>query len=165
MILCLDMALRKSGVAVVEGEHVLWTGTVCTRPTDSMAQRLFELRVDLDSIYHLAAKSFGVETVLIEESSQLQRAGHDRTATIVALARATGIALELAWRAGMEAVVLDPRAVREALAGRPGASKAELHRVLHLEGIGLGIEDTDMLDAISLGVYYARREAFRRRCG
>jgi crossover junction endodeoxyribonuclease RuvC len=151
-VLGVDPGLTRCGFGVVERVpdgrlRALRAGVVETPRDAALPDRLVELETELSELVReVHPDAVVVERVFFQVNAR----------TAMAVAQASGIALAVAARAGVEVAQLTANEVKQAVAGTGAASKAEVERmVARTLRLALPIRPADAADALALAMTFA----------
>jgi len=158
-ILAFDSALWRTGVALLRDGELVRTIAIANRHR----RRVEQLGYIYDCTRTLLHGWEQPDIVAIESSVSWQRGGHDRAATVAALAQSRAAIIlavhvqRLAWRVQPRIVEVDVHHVRELVCGLRTANKLQVTENLKLRGYTLptdtsGAIDMDCCDALALAV-------------
>ena len=158
-ILGIDPGLSRLGFGAVVREssarvRALRYGVIRTDPQLELPTRLALLYDELVALVdEIRPRVMVVERVLFQVNAR----------TAISVGQASGLALTIAARNGIEVVQYSPNEVKLAIAGDGGAGKYEVatmvSRLLHLEVVP---KPADATDALALAVCHAWRERSQR---
>jgi len=157
-VLGIDPGLSRTGYGVVEASgtsiRAVAAGVIHTVPGDSVASRLHELYDDLEAV----VVQFAPEEVAIEEVF-VNRNLH----TATSVARASGVAMLAAARAGLSVFEYTPSAVKMAVAGYGDATKDQVQvMVARRLGLAGAPSPADAADALAVALCHLQSAALRR---
>ncbi|MFQ5947416.1 MAG: crossover junction endodeoxyribonuclease RuvC [Acidimicrobiia bacterium] len=157
-VLGVDPGLSATGYGVVagggDGVRAIAAGAIRTRPASSVAERLAELYEDLEGlITEFGPDEVAVEAVFVNRNLQ----------TATSVARACGVALLAAARAGLEVFEYTPSAVKLAVTGDGNAGKDQVQTVV-ARRLRLGEEPkpADAADALAVALCHLQAAPLRR---
>ncbi len=160
-ILGVDPGLRTTGYGVVEvrEDGALWLiegGVLQPNPKDVLERRLVQLH---DAIVEVV-RATRPETMVVEELWTAYE--HPQTAVLMGHAR--GVLVLAAGAHGVRVAHVAHAAVKRALAGSGGATKAQVKgMVVQLLGLSAPPQPDDVSDALALAIAFANVEAQRSR--
>ncbi|MEX2278744.1 MAG: crossover junction endodeoxyribonuclease RuvC [Acidimicrobiia bacterium] len=146
-VLGIDPGLTRTGYGLVRRGRVLEAvaaGVIRTDPEQSMASRLLELERDLSGVIaEHQPEVVAIERVFTNKNRQ----------TAISVGRASGVAMVVAARAGLQVAEYSPNEVKLAVAGDGSASKAAVAsmvaRRLTLGALG---GPADVTDALAIAI-------------
>lgn len=169
--LAVDLALRRSGYAVLDGDHdeakVLGYGVIAGKGEHDQALAAIALGIDALLVTHAPA------IVFIEVPGMMNYNRERKLSTVVALAEAKGVALAAAALRGVPTRQVNQEDVKQAIGGTRKAAKTIVHQALanlalagHLKDYNVprlprGGVDEDIADAVAIGVAGLRLEWVR----
>lgn len=157
-VLGIDPGLSRTGYGVVEASgttiRAVAAGVIHTAPGDTVASRLRELHDDLEGV----VAQFAPEEVAIEEVF-VNRNLH----TAMSVARASGVAMLAAARAGLAVFEYTPSEVKMAVAGYGDATKDQVQvMVARRLGLGGAPSPADAADALAVALCHVQAATLRR---
>ena len=160
IILGLDPGLAKTGWGIIESSgnrlrHVAH-GTVKTRPTDALADRLVALYAGLETIMaaHPCQRA-AIEEVFVNANPQ----------STLKLGQARGVVMLAAGRAGLPITEYATRLVKKAIVGTGAADKAQVHAMVERLLPGVKVTGEDAADALAVAITHAHLGAPTRLQG
>ena len=160
IILGLDPGLAKTGWGIIESSgnrlrHVAH-GTVKTRPTDALADRLVALYAGLETIMaaHPCQRA-AIEEVFVNANPQ----------STLKLGQARGVVMLAAGRAGLPITEYATRLVKKAIVGNGAADKAQVHAMVERLLPGVKVTGEDAADALAVAITHAHLGAPTRLQG
>ena len=150
VILGLDPGLAKTGWGIIESSgnrlrHIAH-GTVKTRTTDALADRLASLYAGLEAV--IAAHPCGaaaIEEVFVNANPQ----------STLKLGQARGVVMLAAARGGLPVSEYATRLVKKAIVGTGGADKAQVHAMVERLLPGTKVTGEDAADALAVAIAHA----------
>ena len=160
-VLGIDPGLSRTGYAVIEwapaGPRAVAVGVIRTDPGAPVAARLGELYSDLESViadHH--PDEAAIEEVFVNRNLQ----------TATAVARASGVAILAAARAGLGVHEYTPSAVKMAVVGYGDATKDQVQTVVARRlGLGAIPGPADAADALAVALCHLQGAGLRRSIG
>ena len=149
MILGIDPGYHRCGFGVVRrlaggGAELCGSGTIVTRPADTLPVRLHALALDLE---HVLAE-WKPDCVAVEELFFTKNAK-----TAIKVAQARGVILERSAAAGIMLAEYSPTAIKSQLTGNGRADKQQVaYMVRHWFKLGDARRLDDELDAIAVAL-------------
>jgi crossover junction endodeoxyribonuclease RuvC len=156
-VLGIDPGLTRTGYGIIEidagSDRAVAAGVIRTDPDLSVAQRLVELRADIESLLsehtiHAAA----IEQVFVNRNRN----------TAMAVARASGVIMEVIAERGIEISEYTPSQMKLAVTGSGSADKQQVTAVISMR---LGIKDVggpaDVADALGIAMCHAQHKSIR----
>jgi crossover junction endodeoxyribonuclease RuvC len=156
-VLGIDPGLTRTGYGIVESQggrdRAIVAGVIRTDPNLSAAERLVELRSDIESIveeYDLDAAA--IEQVFVNRNRN----------TAMAVARASGVIMEVIAQRGIPVAEYTPSQMKMAVTGSGSADKQQVNAVVAMR-LGLsGIEGpADVADALGIAMCHAQHDTIR----
>lgn len=157
-VLGIDPGLTRTGYGLVRrgrGLEAVAAGVIRTDPDLPMAERLVELERDLAGVIadhqpDVAA----IERVFTNRNRQ----------TAIGVGRASGVAMLVAARAGLEVAEYSPNEVKLAVAGDGAATKPALaSMVARRLAVGVVGGPADVADALAIAICHLQRIRLRAR--
>lgn len=158
-VLGIDPGLSRCGYGVVEqtpdGPRALAGGVIETPASAAVPQRLVELADELELVMADHQPTVvAVERVLFQTNVR----------TAMAVGQASGLALLVAARRGVEVVEYSPNEVKHAVAGYGGADKAQVQMMVKsLLALPEVPEPPDLADALALALCHLSVAPLRER--
>ncbi|GMQ93124.1 MAG: crossover junction endodeoxyribonuclease RuvC [Acidimicrobiia bacterium] len=151
-VLGIDPGLTRTGYGIIESrsgkDRAVVAGVIRTDSDLSAAERLVELRRDIESIvdeYEFDAAA--IEQVFVNRNRN----------TAMAVARASGVIMEVIARRGIPIAEYTPSQVKMAVTGSGSADKQQVSAVVSMR---LGLEDVggpaDVADALGIAMCHAQ---------
>jgi crossover junction endodeoxyribonuclease RuvC len=157
-VLGIDPGLSRTGYGVVEASgtsiRAVAAGVIHTAPADTVASRLRELYEDLEGVVaQFAPGEVAIEEVFVNRNLQ----------TATSVARASGVAMLAAARAGVAVFEYTPSAVKMAVTGYGDATKDQV-QVMVARRLGLAGSPTpaDAADALAVALCHLQSVGLRR---
>jgi crossover junction endodeoxyribonuclease RuvC len=156
-VLGIDPGLTRTGYGIIESkggrERAVAAGVLRTDPNLSTADRLVELRVDIESIvdeYDIDAAA--IEQVFVNRNRN----------TAMAVARASGVIMEAIARKGIPVSEYTPSQMKMAVTGSGSADKQQVSAVVSMR-LGLqGVDGpADVADALGIAMCHAQHSALQ----
>ncbi|WKZ82789.1 MAG: crossover junction endodeoxyribonuclease RuvC [Acidimicrobiia bacterium] len=159
-VLGIDPGLSTLGYGVIEGGSVVRpvaVGVIRTDPALATSVRLQELAGDLEAIIaEYRPDQAAIEEVFVNRNLH----------SALGVGRASGVAILLAARAGMEVHEYTPTEVKKAVTGRGDASKAQVqHMVARRLGLAAAPAPADAADALAVALCHLQTFASLRAGG
>jgi crossover junction endodeoxyribonuclease RuvC len=156
-VLGIDPGLTRTGYGIIESkggrDRAIAAGVIRTDPNLSAAERLVELRDDIDSIvdeYELDAAA--IEQVFVNRNRN----------TAMAVARASGVIMEVIAQRGIPVSEYTPSQMKMAVTGSGSADKKQVSAVVAMR---LGLSDVDgpadVSDALGIAMCHAQHHTIR----
>ncbi|OHA92326.1 MAG: crossover junction endodeoxyribonuclease RuvC [Candidatus Zambryskibacteria bacterium RIFCSPLOWO2_02_FULL_51_21] len=143
-VAAIDPGFDRLGIAVVEGEKVLFSGCVETNRKIPHQERLLEIGCAIEAII----KKWKPNALAIEQLFFNQNATN-----ALRVAEARGVALYEAAKAGLKVYEYSPQAVKIAVTGYGKADKKQVESMVRkLIKLDKAKKLDDELDAIALGI-------------
>ena len=159
-ILGIDPGTARLGYAVVDyTSHdkaitLVACGVIATSKKDSDAKRLSEIRFDLKSII----EQYQPEVMSIEELFFFKN-----IKTVIPVAQARGVVMELAATMNLEIFEYTPLQVKQNITGDGRADKNQVAKIIYqLLDIKIPITPDDAVDAVALAITYLRSDFYTR---
>ncbi|MEN8042090.1 MAG: crossover junction endodeoxyribonuclease RuvC [Actinomycetota bacterium] len=157
-VLGIDPGLTRTGYGIIESaagkDRAITAGVIRTDPQMSTAQRLVELRKDIESVlddYDIGAAA--IEEVFVNRNRS----------TAMAVARASGVIMEALARRGIEVAEYSPSQMKMTITGSGSADKQQVEAVvsmrLGLSGVG---GPADVADALGVAMCHAQHQPLNR---
>lgn len=151
-VLGIDPGLTRTGYGIIESsggrDRAVVAGVIRTDSDLSTAERLVELRTDIESI----VEEYEFDTAAIE----LVFVNRNRN-TAMAVARASGVIIEVIARRGIPIAEYTPSQMKMAVTGSGSADKQQVSAVVSMR---LGLEDVDgpadVADALGIAMCHAQ---------
>ncbi len=150
IVLGLDPGLAKTGWGIIEASgnrlrHIAH-GTVKTRTTDPLADRLVQLYAGLEAVItgH-GCSSAAIEEVFVNANPQ----------STLKLSQARGVVMLAAGRAGLPVAEYATRLVKKAIVGTGSADKAQIHAMVERLLPGVKVTGEDAADALAVAIAHA----------
>ena len=145
-VLAVDPGFDRVGVAVLEGDEVLFSDCIVTNRKDSHELRLLEIGVVLNKIIKKwKPQDLALETLFFNQN----------VSTAIKVAEARGVIIYEAAKVGLEMFEYSPQAIKIAVTGYGKANKSQVENMLQ-RLVKLPAEKTkkldDELDAVALGI-------------
>lgn len=157
-VLGIDPGLSRTGYGVVEATgttiRAVAAGVISTAPGDTVASRLRELYDDLEGVVaQFAPEEVAIEEVFVNRNLQ----------TATSVARASGVAMLAAARAGLAVFEYTPSAVKMAVAGYGDATKDQVQvMVARRLGLAGAPSPADAADALAVALCHLQSASLRR---
>jgi crossover junction endodeoxyribonuclease RuvC len=157
-VLGIDPGLSRTGYGVVEASgtaiRAVAAGVIHTAPADNVASRLRELYDDLAGVVaQFAPEEVAIEEVFVNRNLQ----------TATSVARASGVAMLAAARAGLTVFEYTPSAVKMAVAGYGDATKDQVQvMVARRLGLAGAPSPADAADALAVALCHLQSIGLRR---
>ncbi|MEX0825201.1 MAG: crossover junction endodeoxyribonuclease RuvC [Acidimicrobiia bacterium] len=157
-VLGIDPGLSRTGYGVVEASgttiRAVAAGVISTAPGDTIASRLRELYDDLEGVVaQFAPEEVAIEEVFVNRNLQ----------TATSVARASGVAMLAAARAGLAVFEYTPSAVKMAVAGYGDATKDQVQvMVARRLGLAGAPSPADAADALAVALCHLQSATLRR---
>jgi crossover junction endodeoxyribonuclease RuvC len=155
-ILGIDPGTARLGFALIESYDsnnlykLLQCGIVETSKFDSEAKRLTEIRLDLLNIID----NFKPDVLAIEELFFFKN-----LKTVIPVAQARGVVLQLAYESGMQIFEYTPLQVKQIVTGRGRAEKSEVESFVMADlGLSEKIRPDDAVDAVAIALCFLRSD-------
>jgi crossover junction endodeoxyribonuclease RuvC len=156
-VLGIDPGLTRTGYGIIESkggkESAVAAGVIRTDPGLSVANRLVELRNDIESLvsdHRIDAAA--IEQVFVNRNRN----------TAVAVVRASGVIMEAIARSGIEISEYTPSQMKLAVTGSGSADKQQVSAVVSMR---LGLKDVggpaDVADALGIAMCHAQHQPMR----
>jgi crossover junction endodeoxyribonuclease RuvC len=160
IVIGLDPGLAATGWGIIAAEgnrlrHIAH-GTVKTRPSDLLADRLAALYAGLETV--LAAHgctAAAIEEVFVNSNPQ----------STLKLGQARGVVMLAAARAGLPVTEYATRLVKKAIVGVGSAEKAQVHAMVERLLPGTKVVGSDAADALAVAIAHAHLAASARLRG
>lgn len=160
IVIGLDPGLAATGWGIIASEgnrlrHIAH-GTVKTRPSDLLADRLAALYAGLETV--LAAHgcaAAAIEEVFVNSNPQ----------STLKLGQARGVVMLAAARAGLPVTEYATRLVKKAIVGLGSADKAQVHAMVERLLPGTKVTGSDAADALAVAIAHAHLAASARLRG
>ncbi len=154
-VLGIDPGLTRTGYGIVESkggrDRAIAAGVIRTDPALSAAERLVELRNDIESIvdeHDLDAAA--IEQVFVNRNRN----------TAMAVARASGVIMEVVAQRGIPIAEYTPSQMKMAVTGSGSADKQQVSAVVAMR---LGLSDVDgpadVADALGIAMCHAQHDS------
>ena len=154
-VLGIDPGLTRTGYGIIESrgrrDRAIAAGVIRTDPNLSAADRLVELRSDIESIvdeHDLDAAA--IEQVFVNRNRN----------TAMAVARASGVIMETIARRGIPVAEYTPSQMKMAVTGSGSADKQQVSDVvamrLGIQGVG---GPADVADALGIALCHAQHQS------
>lgn len=145
-VLAVDPGFDRVGVAILEGDKVLFSECIVTNRKDSHELRLLEIGESLNKVIKKwKPEDLAIETLFFNQN----------VSTAIKVAEARGVIVYEASRASLEIFEYSPQAIKIAVTGYGKANKSQVENMLQ-RLVKLPITKTkqldDELDAIALGI-------------
>jgi crossover junction endodeoxyribonuclease RuvC len=157
-VLGIDPGLSRTGYGVIEASgttiRAVAAGVISTAPGDTVASRLRELYDDLEGVVaQFAPEEVAIEEVFVNRNLQ----------TATSVARASGVAMLAAARAGLAVFEYTPSAVKMAVAGYGDATKDQVQvMVARRLGLAGAPSPADAADALAVALCHLQSATLRR---
>lgn len=156
-VLGIDPGLTRTGYGIIEArngrETAVSAGVIRTDPELSVADRLVELRVDMESLlteHDLDAAA--IEQVFVNRNRN----------TAMAVARASGVIMEAIARKGIPIAEYTPSQIKMAVTGSGSADKQQVAAVVAMRlGVGGVAGPADVADALGVAMCHAQHGQLR----
>jgi len=153
-VLGIDPGLTRTGYGIVESkggrDRAIAAGVIRTDPNLSVADRLVELRSDIESI---------VDEHVIDTAAIEQVFVNRNRNTAMAVARASGVIMEVIARRGIPVAEYTPSQMKMAVTGSGSADKQQVNAVVAMR---LGLSDVDgpadVADALGIAMCHAQHD-------
>ena len=153
-VLGIDPGLTRTGYGIVESkggrDRAIAAGVIRTDPNLSVAERLVELRSDIESI---------VDEHVIDTAAIEQVFVNRNRNTAMAVARASGVIMEVIARRGIPVAEYTPSQMKMAVTGSGSADKQQVNAVVAMR---LGLSDVDgpadVADALGIAMCHAQHD-------
>ncbi len=159
-VLGIDPGLAVTGYGIVAAGNPVRpvaAGVIRTDPTATAAQRLVELFDDLAAVI----AQHGPTTAAIEEVF-----ANRNLHTVMAVGRASGVAILAATRAGLEVSEYTPSAVKLAVTGYGDAAKEQVQAMVARRlGLTTAPRPADAADALAVALCHLQSMALRTLAG
>lgn len=158
-VLGIDPGLTRTGYGIVEvtgtRERAVAAGVIRTNPDMSIAERLAELRVDIDGVLaDHAVDAAAIEQVFVNRNRS----------TAMAVARASGVIMAALAARGVDVAEYTPSQMKMAITGSGGADKQQIAAVVALR---LGLEGVsgpaDVADALGVALCHSQHAGHAQR--
>lgn len=151
-ILGIDPGTARLGYAILDDKNGTQTlidcGILETHKDKSQADRLFEIRTDLEALI----EEFKPDTMSVEELFFFRN-----LTTIIPVAQARGVILELAARNGYELFEFTPPQVKQIITGNGKADKKDVERMVkNILKIDIELKPDDAADAVAIALCATR---------
>lgn len=155
-ILGIDPGTARLGYAFVDFDtnrstkKLLSCGIISTSKKDIEAKRLKEIREDLESlIYEFQPEVMAIEQLFFFKNLK----------TVIPVAQARGVVLELAAAKNLQIYEYTPLQVKQIMTGQGRAEKKFVEQMVMLDlGITEKIKPDDAVDAVAMALCYIRRD-------
>jgi crossover junction endodeoxyribonuclease RuvC len=157
-VLGIDPGLSRTGYGVIEASgttiRAVAAGVISTAPGDTVASRLRELYDDLEGVVaQFAPEEVAIEEVFVNRNLQ----------TATSVARASGVAMLAAARAGLAVFEYTPSAVKMAVAGYGDATKDQVQAMVARRlGLAGAPSPADAADALAVALCHLQSATLRR---
>ena len=154
-VLGIDPGLTRTGYGIIEStggrDRAIAAGVLRTDPNLSAADRLVELRADIESI----VDEYDVDAAAIEHVF----VNRNRN-TAMAVARASGVIIEAIARRGLTVAEYTPSQMKMAVTGSGSADKQQVSDVVSMR-LGLqGVDGpADVADALGIALCHAQHQS------
>jgi len=156
-VLGIDPGLTRTGYGIIESkgsrEIAVVAGVIRTDPDLSIAQRLVELRADVESL----VAEHEIDTAAIEQVF----VNRNRN-TAMAVARASGVIMEVIAQQGISVSEYTPSQMKMAITGSGSADKQQVSAVVSMR---LGLQGVagpaDVADALGIAMCHAQHHPHR----
>jgi len=157
-ILALDLALARTGWALLDGDRVRETNIITTDSSRLLRFRYLELYEALFTLF----ESNDLDIVLVEAPGWMRVSPRTSNQTLEAMLGAwtvcqVAFAQQQMWD-DCELIRLDPGYAKRLLTGDQHAAKAVVQAALEAQGYAMDGLNNDQADAISIGVAWWRNE-------
>ena len=160
IVLGLDPGLAATGWGVIEAvgnrlRHI-GHGTVKTRPSEPLAERLLALYAGLENV--IAAQecsAAAIEEVFVNSNPQ----------STLKLGQARGVVMLAAARGGLPVTEYATRLVKKAIVGVGAADKMQVHAMVERLLPGTKVTGSDAADALAVAIAHAHLAATARLRG
>ena len=156
-VLGIDPGLTRTGYGIIESkggrETAVAAGVIRTDPDLSVAQRLVELRTDIESIVaEHEIDAAAIEQVFVNRNRN----------TAMAVARASGVIMEAIAHQGIDVSEYTPSQMKMAVTGSGSADKKQVSAVVSMR-LGLhGVAGpADVADALGIAMCHAQHQPLR----
>jgi crossover junction endodeoxyribonuclease RuvC len=156
-VLGIDPGLTRTGYGIVESkggrDRAIAAGVIHTDPNLSIAERLVELRSDIESIVdEHVLDAAAIEQVFVNRNRN----------TAMAVARASGVIMEVIAQRGIPVAEYTPSQMKMAVTGSGSADKQQVNAVVAMR---LGLSDVegpaDVADALGIAMCHAQHDTIR----
>jgi crossover junction endodeoxyribonuclease RuvC len=156
-VLGIDPGLTRTGYGIIETgggrDRAVVAGVIRTDPELSVAQRLVELRSDMESLVsEHEIDAAAIEQVFVNRNRS----------TAMAVARASGVIMEVIAEHGIEVSEYTPSQMKLAVTGSGSADKQQVSAVISMR---LGIKGVagpaDVADALGIAMCHAQHRPVR----
>ena len=153
MVLGVDLALVRTGYAILDDGALVGSGVIVTTSRQPMSQRLLHIKESMGRL--LSAQS--IDLVGVETSETFQRRLADGAHSIDSLAMARAAVLIACAELNVKVVLVAPGHVRWLVCGSMTASKLDVVAALRARGFSLPLNkasevDLDVSDALCVAV-------------
>ncbi len=158
-VLGIDPGLTRTGYGIIEvsggSERAVAAGVIRTDPERSVAERLVELRTDLEAVLddhpvHTAA----IEQVFVNKNRN----------TAISVARASGVVMACVSDRGHAVAEYSPSQVKMAITGSGAADKVQMSAVVAMRlGLSQIAGPADVADALAVALCHAQHAAAASR--
>lgn len=151
-VLGIDPGLTRTGYGIIESragtDTAIAAGVIRTDPQLPTADRLVELRRDIDSLVNdYAIDAAAIEQVFVNRNRN----------TAMAVARASGVIMEVVAQKGIPVAEYTPSQMKMAVTGSGSADKEQVSAVVSMR---LGLENVDgpadVADALGIAMCHAQ---------
>ena len=154
-MLGIDPGTARLGYAVVDSDskescHLVVCGIIETSKNQTAAQRLSEIRRDLTVLFDTYSPDF----VSVEELFFFKN-----LKTIIPVAQARGVILELSATLGIQVFEYTPLQVKQIITGNGRADKKQIENFIKIEfGLSAAIKPDDAIDAAAIALSFIRND-------
>lgn len=156
IILSVDSGLERTGFAVFKknghGEVLLDHGCVLTKKTETLSKRLNKIREEMERLIKKNKPDFLVlETIFFNTNQK----------TVVSIAQAQGVLIELAAHHKTEVEFLNPLTIKQTLTGYGRSDKKSVQKMVQLLlKLKKAPKYDDEVDAMACGLTYCTIKRF-----
>lgn len=159
-VLGIDPGLSVTGYGIVEAgpePRAVAVGVIRTDPAAPATERLRELAADLEAVVREHAPAeVALEEVFVNKNLH----------TVMAVGRASGVALLVAARAGLSVTEYTPSAVKKAVTGYGNAAKGQVQAMVARRlGLAVAPSPADAADALAVALCHIQMAGLRSRAG
>ncbi len=154
-ILGIDPGTARLGFAILDHDDsnnitLINCGVITTLKTDSEAYRLSEIRLDLEALID----KYKPEVISIEKLFFFKN-----PKTIIPVAQARGVILQLAQAKGLKIYEYTPLEMKKIITGDGMAKKSQVSLIVHKSlGLEKEIKPDDAVDAVGLALSFVRSD-------
>jgi len=156
-VLGIDPGLTRTGYGIIESkngrETAVAAGVIRTDPDMADAQRLVELRTDIESLLtEHAIDAAAIEQVFVNRNRN----------TAMAVARASGVIMETIAQRGVSVAEYTPSQMKMAVTGSGAADKKQVSAVVSMRlGLDTVAGPADVADALGIALCHAQHAPLR----